>query len=175
LEKSKIQNQKEVEKLESRKKGLEENIDGLESRLFHLDKILKKRLDDYLSHAIKQIETANRHATRAIDEAGKKTSENLEVHRRETRDSLRQISSELNGLVSKSLKESKTIGNLEWLLEFYEFLMGHNISLSKNIPMITMVLERLLYCIKISNIDSPFLEIHIKGLIADLENIMTKK
>jgi len=174
LEKSKIQNQKEVEKHESRKKWLEENIDGLESKLHHVDQILKRSLDDFLSDAQEKISTASKYATNTIDETGKKTRENLEAHHRETSGILKDITSELDEFVSKSIEESKKIGKVEWVLEFYEFLMGNNISLSKNIPMITMILERLLYCIKKSNIDSSSLESHIKGLIADLENIMIK-
>jgi len=105
---------------------------------------------------------------------GKKTRENLETHHRETSGILKDITSELDEFVSKSIKESKKIGKLELVLAFYKFLLGDNFVESRDIPMAIMVLERLLYCIKKQNIGSSFLEFHIKQIINDLEKIMVK-
>ncbi len=168
-----ILHQKQAEKLESRQKWLEENIDGLESKLHHVDNIVKKSLEDFLSDAQNKISAASRHATKVIDETGKKTSENLEKHHRETSDVLKKITSELDEFVSKSIIESEKIGRLQWVLEFHKFLLEDSFVISRDIPMIVIVLKRFLYCIQRQNIDAS-LESHIKKLVVYLENIMSK-
>jgi len=72
LEKKSTLYQKQIENLESHKKWLEENIDGLESKLRNVDNIVKKSLDDFLSDAQKKISTASKYATNVIDATGKK-------------------------------------------------------------------------------------------------------
>jgi len=171
LEQKSLILQKQIEKLESRKKWLEENIDGLESKLRHVDNIVKKSLDDFLSDAQKKISTASKYATNAIDYTGKKTRENLEAHHRETSGILKEITSELDEFLTKSIKESKNIGKLEWVLEFHEFLLGNSFIPSRDLPMIVLVLERLLYRIQKYNADTSSLESLIKQLVTYLENI----
>ena len=166
--------QKQTKKLESRKKWLEQNIEGLESKLHHVDQILKRSLDDFLSEAQKKISTASKYATNTIDSTGKKTRENLETHHRETSGILRDLTSELDELVSKSIKKSNDVGKTEWVLEFREFLLGNSLALSRNIPMIIMILEQLLYCIRKYNTDTSSLESLIKKLVSYLENIIGK-
>lgn len=174
LEEKLLATKNQIQNLESRKKLLEEHIDGLESKLHHVDNIVKKSLDDFLSDAQKKISTASIHATKAIDVTGKKTRENLEAQHRETSDSLREMTSELDEFVSKSIKESKNIGKSEWLLEFHDFLLGNTLALSRNIPIIIMVLERVLYRIQKYNTDTSSLESLIRKLVTYLENIMSE-
>ena len=171
LEQKSLLHQKQIEKLESRKKWLEENIDGLESKLHHVDNIVKKSLDDFLSDAQKKISTASKYATNTIDYTGKKTRENLEAHHRETSGILKEITSELDEFLTKSIKESKNIGKLEWVLEFHEFLLGNSFMPSRDLPMIVLVLKRLLYRIQKYNADTSSLESLIKQLVTYLENI----
>jgi len=173
LEQKSTIHQKQIEKLESRKKWLEENIDVLESKFHHIDQVLKKSLDDFLNDAQKKISTASKYATNTIEETDKKTRENLETYHRETSDSLREMISQLDEFVSKSINESKNIGKVEWVLEFHKFLLEDSFVASRDIPMIVMVLKRLLYCIQRQNIDAS-LESHIKKLIVFLEDIMGK-
>jgi len=172
LEQKSLMLQKQAEKLESHKKWLEENIDGLESKLRHVDNIVKKSLDDFLSDAQKKISIASKYATNTIDETGKKTRENLETYQRETSDSLREMISELDQWVAKSTKESKKIGKSEWVLAFYEFLLGDSFIPSRDIPMTIRILERLNYCIQKHNLNSIFFESHIKQLRVDLEEMI---
>lgn len=174
LEQKSLKLQKQIEKLESRKKWLEENIDGLDSKFHHVDQILKRSLDDFLSDVQKKISTASKYATNTIDETGKKTRESLEAHHRETSDSLREMISELDQWVAKSIKESKKIGKSEWILTFYEFLLGDSFVASRDIPMAINILERLNYCIQKHNLNSTFFESHIKQLRVDLEKMIAE-
>jgi len=169
LEKSKIQNQKEVEKLESRKKWLKNNLETLESKLRQIDQIVKKSLDEVVCEAKKQIGDAATQASESIDEAGKKTKERLEVHSKDTSDSLHGLVEDLDRWVAKSITTSKETGQTEFVLAFHKFLLGESFVPSRDIPITIMILKRILYCIKKQNIDSPFLDLHIKELENELE------
>lgn len=174
LEENLILQQKQINKLESRKKVLEQKIDELETRWDQVDQILKNSLDGFLSDAQEKIRAASIHATNAIEENGKKTRENLEKNHKEASNSQRRLVAEMDEFYSKSLKESKNIGNLEWILDFREFLLGISFVPSRDIPMIIWILERSLYYIKTFNSDTAPIESLIKKLVDYLENIKPK-
>lgn len=166
--------QKDITKKESRKKWLEDNLDSLESRLELVEKIVKDNLEGLLDDIKEQVKLTQVQSTKIIDEVGAKAYKNLETCHKKSSDWLSETCASLDEFVSKSLKETKKIGRLEWLLELDDFLMGKNTDLPTYGPMINMILEKLVDCIKRYNFDSSSLESDIQKLIRRIKDIMNQ-
>ena len=156
-----VSTKNEITKLDSSKKWLESNIDELESKLKNMDKIAQNSLDSFLDDARKKISEANLYSVNTINNTNRKTMDVLE-----------QRMLEFEKWVNKSLEESKKLGKLEWVLEFYDFVFGENFVPSRDLPIVITILERLLVNFKKQNLGSTFVTSHIKQIKDDLEEIL---
>jgi len=162
LEQNTSKLQKQLKNLESHKKWLESNIEELESKIKNVDQIVKNSLESFLNDARKKISEANMYSINTIKETN-----------RQTVDLLQERMSKFDRWVDQSMKESKKLGQLEWVSNFYEFLLGEKFDPSKDISIIIMILDRLNSGIVKQNLDSSFTRSHIKYLREDLEKILT--
>jgi len=164
--------QKVLQKFELHKKWLEENIDKLESKLHNVDQIVNNSLENFLSDAQKKISEVSLYVTNTISETNKTTLENLDNQYKTAQQFLERRISEFDSWVNKSLEESKKLGKLEWVLAFYDFVLGESFAPSKDIPIVITILERLSINIKNQHLDSGFSLSHIKDVKKDLEEIL---
>ena len=112
------------------------------------------------------------YVTNTISETNKTTLENLDNQYKTAQQFLERRISEFDSWVNKSLEESKKLGKLEWVLAFYDFVLGESFALSKDIPIVITILERLSINIKNQHLDSGFSLSHIKDVKKDLEEIL---
>ncbi len=164
--------QKVLQKLELHKKWLEENIGKLESKLHNVDQIVNNSLENFLSDAQKKISEVSLYVTNTISETNKTTLENLDNQYKTAQQFLERRISEFDSWVNKSLEESKKLGKLEWVLAFYDFVLGESFAPSKDIPIVITILERLSINIKNQHLDSGFSLSHIRDVKKDLEEIL---
>ena len=164
--------QKELQKFELHKKWLEENIGKLESKLHNVDQIVNNSLENFLSVAQKKISEASLYVTNTISETNKKTLENLDNQYKTAQQFLERRISKFDSWINKSLEESKKLGKLEWVLAFYDFVLGESFAPSKDIPIVITILERLSINIKHQHLDSGFSLSHIRQVKKDLEEIL---
>ena len=164
--------QKVLQKFELHKKWLEENIGKLESKLHNVDQIVNNSLENFLSDAQKKISEVSLYVTNTISETNKTTLENLDNQYKTAQQFLERRISEFDSWVNKSLEESKKLGKLEWVLAFYDFVLGESFAPSKDIPIVITILERLSINIKHQHLDSGFSLSHIRQVKKDLEEIL---
>ena len=162
---------KEQKRLESRNKWLESNIEEQESKLKQVNRLIKENLESNMAIIKETVADLNSFVANSIYEMNESFTKNLENLDKKTINEQQKILANLQELVTKLMKESERFGNLQWLHSFHGFVFDEKFVPSKNIPIITMILDKLYRQCASRNYSAVLLS-SIKKLREDLEHVL---
>ena len=162
---------KEQKRLESRNKWLESNIEEQESKLKQVNRLIKENLESNMAIIKETVADFNSFVADSIYEMNESFTKNLENLDKKTINEQQKILANLQELVTKLMKESERFGNLQWLHSFHGFVFDEKFVPSKNIPIITMILDKLYRQCASRNYSDVLLS-SIKKLREDLEHVL---
>ena len=134
---------KEKKELESVLEFLESNKEKLESTIKYGNDLIKKSLTENIQEAVNQIRKTTTMGSNSIKNMQDATIASIDKISQETFDQMKENFDKTQELVSKLMKESEKFGNLQWLQSFHGFVFDEKFVPSKNIPIITMILDKL--------------------------------
>ncbi len=162
---------KELKRLESRKKWIEEYIEDQESKLKQVNTLIKENLESNITIIKETVADFNSFVANSIYEMNESITKNLESLDKKTINEQQKILSNLQELVAKLMKESEKYGNLSWLQSFHEFVFDEKFVSSKNIPIVIMILDKLYRQCASRNYSNELLS-SMKKLREDLEQVL---